>query len=134
MFNTTSTISYEIIGGQILGISVNPETFSLNINLKDDSPGTLSVTIPRDMVDAKKLDGTDDTYIVTKDGTIAKFNETKTGSYRTLLISFPANTSKISIYGTTAVPEFPIALIAFLVSFIPAIMLSRRIMKLDHIR
>ncbi|MDE1844535.1 MAG: fibronectin type III domain-containing protein [Thaumarchaeota archaeon] len=134
VFNTTSTISYEITGGQILGISVNPETFSLNINLKDDSPGTLSVTIPRDMVDAKKLDGTDDTYIVTDDRSLAKFNETKTGSYRMLLIPFPANTSKISIYGTTAVPEFPIALIAFLISFIPAIMLSRRIMKLDHIR
>lgn len=68
------------------------------------------------------------------DRNIAKFNETKTGSYRTLLVLFPANTSKISIYGTTAVPEFPIALIAFLISFIPAIMLSKRIMKLDHSR
>ena len=134
VLNTTSVISYEITGGQILGIGVNPETFSLNINLKDDSPGTLSVMIPRDMVDAKKLDGTDDTYIVTNDKNIAKFNETKTGVYRTLLISFPANTNKISIYGTTAVPEFPIAMIAFLISFILVIMFSRRIMKLDHLR
>jgi len=127
VFNTTSTIAYEITGGQILGIGVNPGTFSLNINLKNDNPGTISVTIPRDMVDSKKRDGTDDTFIVTSDGTISEFNETKTGSYRMLSISFPVNTDKISIYGTTAVPEFPIALIAFLVSFIPVIMLSKRI-------
>ncbi|WP_394352549.1 fibronectin type III domain-containing protein, partial [Candidatus Nitrosotalea sp. FS] len=105
VFNTTSTIAYEITGGRILGIGVNPGTFSLNINLKNDNPGTISVTIPRDMVDAKKRDGTDDTFIVTSNGMISEFNETKTGSYRMLSISFPANTDKISIYGTTAVPE-----------------------------
>lgn len=127
VFNTTSTIAYDIIGGQILGIGVNPGTFSLNINLKSDNPGTISVTIPRDMVDAKKRDGTDDTFIVTSDGMISEFNETKTGSYRMLSIAFPTHTDKISIYGTTAVPEFPIALIAFLVAFIPVIMISKRI-------
>ncbi|WP_394352550.1 fibronectin type III domain-containing protein [Candidatus Nitrosotalea sp. FS] len=129
VFNTTSTIAYDITGGQILGIGVNPGTFSLNINLKSDNPGTVSVTIPRDMVDSKKRDGTDDTFIVTSNGMISEFNETKTGAYRILSISFPAHTDKISIYGTTAVPEFPIALIAFLVAFIPVIMLSRRIVK-----
>ena len=129
VFNTTSTIAYEITGGQILGIGVNPGTFSLNINLKNDNPGTISVTIPRDMVDSKKRDGTDDTFIVTNDGTISEFNETKTVAYRMLSISFPANTDKISIYGTTAVPEFPIALIALFISFIPVIMLSKRIVR-----
>jgi len=133
VYNTTSTIAYEITGGQISGIGVNPGTFSLNINLKDNNPGTISVTIPRDMVDSKKQDGTDDTFIVTRDGTISEFNETKTGTYRTLSISFPANTDKISIYGTTAVPEFPIALIAFLISFIPVIMLSKRIQGIKPI-
>jgi len=133
VYNTTSTIAYEITGGQISGIGVNPGTFSLNINLRDSNPGTISVTIPRDMVDAKKVDGTDDTYIVTRDGTISNFNETKTETYRTLSISFPANTDKISIYGTTAVPEFPIALIAFLISFIPVIMLSKRIQGIKSI-
>ena len=129
VFNTTSTIVYDITGGQILGIGVNPGTFSLNINLKSDNPGTVSVTIPRDMVDAKKQDGTDDTFIVTSDGMLSEFNETKTGSYRMLSIAFPTHTDKISIYGTTAVPEFPIALIAFLFAFIPVIMLSKRIVK-----
>ncbi len=127
--NTTSMVSYDIIGGQILGISVNPGTYSLNINVKSDSPGTLSIQIPRDMIDAKKLDGTDETYIVTNDKSIAQFSETKTISYRTLAISFPTNTANISIYGTTAVPEFPVALIIFIMAFVPGIIFSKRFIK-----
>jgi titin len=129
VINTTSTINYQLIGGQILGASVNPGTFSLTINLKANTAGTISLQIPRDMIDAKKLDGTDEVYIVTNDKNIAKFNETKTNFYRTLVISFPANTGQISIYGTTVVPEFPIALMAFVIAFIPAIIFSRRIIR-----
>lgn len=129
VYNTTSMVSYDIIGGQILGISVNPGTYSLNINVKSDSPGTLSIQIPRDMMDAKKIDGTDDTYIVTNDKSISQFSETKTPSYRTLVISFPANTAHISVYGTTVVPEFPVAVIVFIMAFIPAIIFSRKIIK-----
>ncbi len=81
------------------------------------------------MVDAKKIDGTDDVYIVTNDKSIAQFSETKTSSYRTLVISFPANTANVTVYGTTAVPEFPITLIVFIMAFIPAIIFSRRIIK-----
>jgi len=129
VLNTTSTISYEITGGQIVGIGINPGTYSLNINLKADTSGTLSIQIPRDMIDAKKLDGTDDVYIVTNDKSVAQFSETKTTSYRTLVISFPANTVHMSVYGTTVVPEFPIALIVFVLAFIPVIVFSKRIIK-----
>ncbi len=129
VLNTTSTISYDIVGGQLLGMGIDPETFSLSINLKSDSAGTLSVQIPRNMMDAKKADGTDDTYIVTNDKSLAQFNETKAATYRTLVISFPANTSHISIYGTTAVPEFPVAVLVFILAFIPVIAFSRRIIR-----
>ncbi len=129
VYNTTSMISYDIIGGQILGISVNPDTYSLNINVKSDSPGTLSIQIPRDMLDAKKLDGTDDTYIVANDKSISQFSETKTPSYRTLVIPFPANTVHISVYGTTVVPEFPVAAIVSIIAFIPVIIFSKKIIK-----
>ena len=127
--NSTSTISYDITGGQILGIAVNPGTFSLNIDLKSDTVGTLAIQIPREMVDAKKLDGTDDTYIVTEDKSLAQFTETKTISYRSLVISFPANTSHISVYGTTAVPEFPVSFMVFIAAFIPVVILSRRMIR-----
>lgn len=128
--NTTSTISYKVVGGQILVIGANPGTFSLNVNLKASTAGILSIQIPRDMLDAKKPDGSDEVFIVTDDKNIAEFNETKTSSYRTLSIAFPANTNQIAIYGTTIVPEFPIALMAFVVAFIPVIFFSRKIIKI----
>jgi predicted secreted protein with PEFG-CTERM motif len=127
--NTTSTISYQSTGGQILGASVNPSTFSLKINLKANTAGTVSIQIPRNMIDAKKLDGSDDTYIVTSDKSMVSFNETKTSLSRTLVISFPANTNEISIYGTTVIPEFPIALMVFIIAFSTGIIFSRRIIK-----
>lgn len=127
--NTTSTISYQSTGGQILGAGINPSTFSLKINLKANTAGTLSVQIPRNMIDAKKLDGTDDTYIVTANKNMASFSETKSSFVRILVISFPANTNEISIYGTTVIPEFPIALMVFMVAFSTIIIFSRRIIK-----
>jgi fibronectin type 3 domain-containing protein len=130
--NTTSTISYQSNGGQILGAGINPDTFSLKINLKANTAGTLSVQIPRNMIDAKKLDGTDDTYIVTEDKSMISFNETKSSFVRTLVIPFPANTNEISIYGTTVIPEFPIALVVFMVAFSAVIIFSKRIIKQYH--
>ncbi len=129
VINTTSAISYQSTGGQILGASINPSTFSLKIKLKANTAGTLSIQIPRTMIDAKKLDGTDDTYIVTDGKSIASFNETKTSYSRILVISFPANTSEISIYGTTVIPEFPIVLMVFIIGFITMIVFSRKIIK-----
>lgn len=126
VFNTTSTVSYKIIGGQIQNASINPDTFSLNINLKANSTGTLSIQLPRDMIDAKRSDGTDEIYLVTEDKNIAQFNETKTISYRTLDIAFPADINSISIYGTTVVPEFPISLIVFVAAFTTMIIISKR--------
>jgi hypothetical protein len=127
--NTTSTINYQSIGGQIQGASINPSTFSLKINLKANTAGTLSIQIPRDMIDAKKLDGTDEVYIVTSGKNIIPFNETKTSFTRTLTISFPADTNEISIYGTTVVPEFPIVLTVFMIAFTTMIVFSKRIIK-----
>ncbi|MEO9307961.1 MAG: fibronectin type III domain-containing protein [Nitrososphaera sp.] len=129
VINTTSTISYKIIGGQILTAGINQDTFSLNVNIRASSPGVLSIQLPRDMIDSKKPDGTDETYIVADDQNLAKFNETKTSAYRTLNISFPANTNKISIYGTSAVPEFPTALVVLLIAIVSAIVFSNRIIR-----
>ena len=129
VINTTSTISYQSTGGQVLSASINPSTFSLKINLKANTTGTLSVQIPRDMMDAKKLDGVDDAYIVTADKSITPFNETKNSSFRILDISFPAGTNEISIYGTTVIPEFPVTLMVFIIAFSAMIIFSRRIIR-----
>jgi len=127
--NTTSTISYQAIGGQIQSASINPDTFSLKIKLKANTAGTVTVQIPREMIDAIKLDRTDDVYIVTVNKNIASFSETKTTTVRTLTISFPADANEISIYGNTVIPEFPIALTVFIIAFITVIVFSRTIIR-----
>jgi hypothetical protein len=81
------------------------------------------------MIDAKKIDMTDDAYIVTVNKNIATFYEAKTPTIRTLTISFPADTSEISIYGTTVIPEFPIVLTVFIIAFMTMIIFSRSIIR-----
>ena len=127
--NSDYTISYNIIGGKILGISTNQDTFSLQIQLESKSDGVLSLNLPRALIDAKKADGSDDVYLVSTGKQVLKFDETKANTVRTLAISYPAGTNEISIYGTHVVPEFPISILVLVIALIPTIFLSRKFIK-----
>jgi len=127
--NTDYSISYNIIGGKILGISTNQDTFSLQIQLESKSDGVLSLNLPRTLIDAKKADGNDDVYVVSSGKQALKFDETKTSDVRTLAVSYPAGTSEISIYGTHVVPEFPISILVLVIALIPTIFFSRKIIR-----
>ncbi|HYL65820.1 MAG TPA: fibronectin type III domain-containing protein [Nitrosopumilaceae archaeon] len=116
VINTDYTISYNIIGGKLLGISADQATFSLQVQLQSKSDGVLSLNLPRELIDAKKANGTDDDYIVASNNQMFKFTETKNSAVRTLVISYPAETNEISIYGTHIVPEFPTALLVMLIA------------------
>jgi hypothetical protein len=126
---TSSTIDYNMLGGQVLGATVDPSSLSLHIRLHTSADGVLFVQLPRDLIDAKNSDGSDSTYYILADKNTAKFNETKTGNYRMLAISFPANTVDVSIRGTTIVPEFPLALLGFVLALVPAVLISRRFVR-----
>jgi len=128
--NSDYTISYNIVGGKILGISTNQDTFSLRIQLESKSDGVVTVNLPRALIDAKKTDGSDDVYLVSTGQQGLKFDETNTNTVRTLAISFPAGTSEISIYGTHIVPEFPISILVLVIALIPTIFFSRKFVKL----
>ncbi|MBI3640117.1 MAG: fibronectin type III domain-containing protein [Thaumarchaeota archaeon] len=126
VINTDYTISYNIVGGKILGISADQNTFSLQIQIQSKSDGILSLNLPRELIDAKNANGNDDDYLVTSSKQILKFNETKTSIARTLVISYPAETSEISIYGTHVVPEFPISILILVIALISTIFFSRK--------
>jgi Fibronectin type III domain len=128
--NTGYFINYNIVGGRVLGISADQGTFSLQIKIESKTGGLLTLDLSRELIDAKKVDGSDDTYLISEDKQILKFNETKTGNVRTLVVSFPAGTDMISIYGTHVVPEFPIAPFILVVSLISVIFFSRKLIKL----
>jgi predicted phage tail protein len=123
--NTDFTLNYNAIGGQILGTTIDRDTFSLHIKMGTKSDGVLFMQLPRDLIDSKKADGSDDVYYVLADKQPVKFNETKSTIYRTLAINFPAQTGEITIYGTHVIPEFPVVSLALIVALIPAIFFSR---------
>jgi len=125
--NTEYSVTYNALGGKVLGISADQATFSLNMQMTSTSDGVLSLDLPRDLIDAKKSDGTDDDYIVvTGKQVLLKFNETKTSSDRNLAINFPAGTSEITIYGTRIIPEFPISALVLVIALVPVIFFSRK--------
>ena len=128
--NTGYLINYNIVGGNVLGISVSPETFSLQVQLGTKTGGSLSLNLPRDFIDAKKVDGSDDIFLITASNQILKFNETKTNDMITVAISFPIGTNEISIYGTHVVPEFPIVPLVLVIALISVMIFSRKSIRL----
>ncbi|PIN95698.1 MAG: PEFG-CTERM sorting domain-containing protein, partial [Nitrosopumilus sp. CG10_big_fil_rev_8_21_14_0_10_33_7] len=66
-----------------------------------------SLKIPREALDAKKQDGTDDIFIIIIDGIEAPYQETVTDNgSRVITINFEQDDSDIEIIGTKIIPEF----------------------------
>jgi hypothetical protein len=92
--------NYDIRRGEVLGFEIDPETGSLIISIKARTNGELTITLPRDLIDAK-IGSVDSDFIVLMDNleTIF-FDETITSSDRTLIIPFGGFNSEITIIGT----------------------------------
>ena len=92
--------NYSIRRGEVLGFEIDPETGSLIISIKARTNGELTITLPRDLIDAK-IGSVDSDFIVLMDNleTIF-FDETITSSDRTLIIPFGGFNSEITIIGT----------------------------------
>ncbi len=125
---TDYSVRYSATGSKLLGITADQTTFSLNIQLQAKNDGTLSLDLPRDLIDAKKSDGTDDDFIVvTGKQVLLKFDEAKGTSQRSLTISVPAGTDTITIYGTHVVPEFPVSVLVLVIALVSVIFFSKTI-------
>jgi hypothetical protein len=62
-------ISYNIIGGQLVGMLANPDRNALYLALNPQSDGgAVEVQLPRNFIDSKKSDNTDKPYTVVMDG------------------------------------------------------------------
>jgi len=118
-------LSYGISGGTVTQVVPDPEAQSLIIQLRSVSNGTLTVKLPREIIDSK-FGGKDDDYFVLIDGLDSEFTEGKTSSERTLTIKFPEGTEEIEIIGTYVVPEFGVmAILILTVSIFSVFVLSR---------
>ena len=92
-------ITFHITGGSVVSITPDFDSSSLIIVIETDVDGVLTITLPRELIDAKIGDADDD-FLVLVDAEIVDFEETKTNLERTLSIAFSAGTEEIEIIGT----------------------------------
>ncbi|MGI0082070.1 MAG: PEFG-CTERM sorting domain-containing protein [Nitrosopumilaceae archaeon] len=141
----TFDIEYIIRGGTVKNMEIDADGLALVITIDAVKTGSITVTLPRDFIDAKKpanlspddimvgktvdpKDLEDDTFFVLIGGEEAKFKETaKTTDSRILSIGFLAGDTEIEIVGTQIVPEFgAIAALVLAVAIISIIALSAK--------
>ena len=137
-------VEYIIKGGTVKNMAINAESLTLTITIDAAKDGSITATLPRDLIDAKKPanlspddilagktvkleDLEDDEFIVLIGGEETNFKETKAKTSRTLSIGFTADDTQIDIIGTYAIPEFgAIAALVLAVAIISIIALSAK--------
>ncbi|MCH8972507.1 MAG: PEFG-CTERM sorting domain-containing protein [Thaumarchaeota archaeon] len=119
-------IGYQITGGSIISITPDIDQSSLIIEIEAVDDGELTITLPRELIDAKIGDADDDFFVLV-DAEEVDFDETKTDLDRTLTIGFPAGSEEIEIIGTFVIPEFgTIAALILAVAIISIIAVSAK--------
>jgi len=97
---TDFMVNYKITGGKIISITPDVEAHSIIISLSASQDGTLVITLPRSLIDAK-MSSQDDSFFILVNGVEVDFEETATSTDRTLTIQFPTRAQEIEIIGTS---------------------------------
>jgi len=119
-------ISYEITNAKLLNIIPDLDAVSLLIYIETTDEGSITLTIPRSVLDAS-INGGDDEFFVLVDGEEVDFEEITTSVDRTLTIDFLAGTEQIEIIGTFVIPEFgTIAVMILAVAIISIVTISAK--------
>ena len=127
--DTGKFIGYSITGGSVISIVEDFASHSLIITISTTSDGELTITLPRNVIDAKMDDSdTDDEFFVLVDlEEVPDYTESKTSTERTLIIPFEDGTTEIEIIGTFVIPEFgTIAVLILAVAIISIIAVSSK--------
>jgi hypothetical protein len=99
-------VSYDIENGSIESIFLDPDFVELLITMSTTDDGTMEITIPRELLDAK-FDAQDDIFFVLVDGFETDYVElNSTTDSRTIIIPFFGGDSIIEIIGTDALNPF----------------------------
>ncbi|NMI81768.1 MAG: PEFG-CTERM sorting domain-containing protein [Candidatus Nitrosopumilus sp. MTA1] len=120
-------VGYEITGGKLLSIMTDVDAKSLIILIDATDDGSLTITIPRLVLDAVFENGEDDEFFVLVNDEEVDFDEIISSTDRILIIAFPAGTETIEIIGTFVIPEFgTIAAMILAVAIISIIAISAK--------
>jgi hypothetical protein len=121
-------IQYMITGGSLINMTADQNATSLTANIASTSNGTLTLVLPRNVIDSKDTSGKDMDFNIFADG-VAHPNFTEqnsTADSRTLVINFDNGTQKIEVVGTHIVPEFgPVAALVLVIAIIGIIAATR---------
>lgn len=103
--NTNFTINYDITGNnKLLDAHSDVNSKTLILSLKTMSNGTLTIVLPRTLIDSRIAEQQDDKFFVLMDGQETDYTEIKTtNATRTLNIHFMQGIAKIEIIGTNAI-------------------------------
>ena len=132
----TFDVGYLIKGGEIKTMSIAPENFSIIIEISTTSNGYVVLELPNDQILSKKMDGSDEKFIIlvyeTDDendtGIETSYEDIASkNNMRTIKIPFNDGDKKIEVIGTWAIPEFgAIAGLVLAVAIISIIVLSAK--------
>ena len=123
----TFDVEYNITGGTVKDMIIDFEGLALIVAIDSTSDGTITLKIPRALMDAKTTSGDDDIFIIRIDGGEVEAEQTATVSSRTLTINFLEGDSDIEMIGTQIAPEFgAIAALVLAVAIISIIAVSAK--------
>jgi len=127
------SVGYSITGGTLTSIAPDEASSSIVIGIDADSDGTLIIDFPREVLDAKVLNGgdgcsgSDDSFIVLVDGEERDFEESIADTVRSLSIGFEAGASQIEVIGTCVIPEFgAVAVVILAVAVVAIVAMTAR--------
>ena len=124
--NSNDLITYEITNAKLLNVVPDLDAVSLLISIETTDEGSITLTIPRSVLDAS-INDDDDEFFVLVDGEEVDFEEITTSTDRTLIIEFFAGSEQIEIIGTFVIPEFgTIAAMILAVAIISIIAISAK--------
>ena len=124
--DSTDLVSYEITNAKLINVIPDLDAVSLLLYIQSTDDGSITLTIPRTVLDASIANG-DDEFFVLVDGEEVDFEEITTSTDRTLTIEFSAGTEQIEIIGTFVIPEFgTIAAMILAVAIISIVAISAK--------
>jgi len=133
-YSGTFDVGYTIRGGEVTGIDMNMDRYSLLVETTVNANGNLVLKLPRESFDAQS-DGKDNTFIIliSKENNEpenfiqVEYEEIATSSdYRTIRIPLEDGDKWIEVIGTHVIPEFgSIVIIILVVAVSSAIIISK---------
>lgn len=101
----TYDVEYTIQGGTVTNMMVDYDLFTLKVHVASNEGGTITLDLPRKLIDAKKQDGKDDTFIILTRGVEVAYQESDMDFVsRVITVNFEKRYNiEIKIIGTTLI-------------------------------